>query len=42
MFEESDWIRSELGKLGIRLADTKDGTLWFIEKRLRSPERWRS
>lgn len=33
MYEESDWIRTELGKLGIRLADTKDGTLWFIEKR---------
>ncbi|MEM4731287.1 MAG: hypothetical protein QXI06_06025, partial [Sulfolobales archaeon] len=35
MFEESDWIRSELGKLGIRLADTKNGTMWFIEKRSR-------
>lgn len=33
MYEESDWIRAELGKLGIKLADTKDGTQWFIERR---------
>ncbi len=32
MYEESDWIRAELSKLGIRLADTKDGTRWFIER----------
>lgn len=39
MFEESDWIRAELAKLGIRLADTKEGTMWFIEKRAGSAER---
>ncbi|MCX8184695.1 MAG: cysteine--tRNA ligase [Sulfolobales archaeon] len=38
MYEESDWIRAELGRLGIKLADTKDGTTWTIEKRLRSAE----
>ncbi|MDW8010870.1 MAG: hypothetical protein RMH84_04680 [Sulfolobales archaeon] len=39
MYEESDWIRAELGKLGIKLADTKEGTTWTIEKRLRSAEK---
>ncbi len=39
MYEESDWIRAELGKLGIRLADTKEGTLWFVEKRTGSSEK---
>jgi cysteinyl-tRNA synthetase len=36
MYEESDWIRSELGKLGIRLADTKEGTKWYFERYLKS------
>jgi cysteinyl-tRNA synthetase len=36
MYEESDWIRAELSKLGIRLADTKEGTKWYFERYLRS------
>lgn len=32
MYEESDWIRTELSKLGIKLADTKDGTIWIFER----------
>ncbi|MCC6015202.1 MAG: hypothetical protein LM564_05820, partial [Desulfurococcaceae archaeon] len=36
MYEESDWIRAELSKLGIRLADTKEETKWYFERYLRS------
>ncbi|HIQ03893.1 MAG TPA: hypothetical protein EYH40_05715 [Desulfurococcales archaeon] len=30
-YEVADWIRSELSKLGIKLIDKKDKTIWIIE-----------
>lgn len=31
-YEIADWIRSELSKLGIKLIDKKDKTIWVWEK----------
>lgn len=30
-WEKADWIRSELEKLGVKLVDYKDKTLWYLE-----------